>query len=68
VAVRLVRHGASCDFIAVWEDAGASKAAWEELIDVPTAEVRASRLLLDLLGGDRGHRPFRLLHRPLLFK
>jgi hypothetical protein len=68
VPTRLVRHGAYFDFMAVWEDAAASKAEWEELLDVLTEEVRASRLLQELLSGGKGHKPFRLLHRPLLFR
>src|SRR5688572_22742671 len=67
VPTRLVRHGAYFDFMAVWEDADASHAEWEELVDVLTNEVRASRLLQDVLAGGRG-RPFRLLHRPLVFR
>ena len=67
VPTRLVRHGAYFDFMAVWEDADASQAEWEELVDVLTNEARASRLLQDVLAGGRG-RPFRLLHRPLVFR
>ena len=33
---QLVRHGAYFDFMAVWGDEDASKAEWEELLDVLT--------------------------------
>ena len=67
VPARLVRHGAFFDFMAVWEDADAGKAEWEDLLDVLTQEVRASRQLQELLAGAR-RKPFRLLHRPLVLK
>ena len=54
--------------MAVWEDADPSTAEWEELIDVLIPEVRASGLVQELLAGGKGGKPFRLLHRPLLFK
>jgi hypothetical protein len=66
VPKRLVRHGAYFDFMAVWEDAKASRAEWEELVDVLMDEVRASRALQELLSrSSRAGRPFRMLHRPL---
>lgn len=68
VPMRLVRHGAYFDFMAVWRDAQASEAEWKELLEVLRLEVEASRLLQELLTGGKGTKPFRLLHRPLQFK
>lgn len=63
---RLVRHGAYFDFMAVWEEAEPSATEWEELVDVLRLEVRASRLLQELLSGaGKGKRTFRMLHRRL---
>jgi hypothetical protein len=69
VPSRLIRHGAYFDFMTVWGRAAASGDEWQMLIDVLTEEVRASRKLRELLGRtSKEHKPFRLLHRPLVFK
>ena len=69
VPSRLIRHGAYFDFMTVWSGTAASRDEWQMLIDVLTDEVRASRKLHDLLGRRSTERkPFRLLHRPLIFK
>jgi hypothetical protein len=61
---RLIRHGAYFDFIVVWEEAEPSNVEWEDLTDILMLEVRASRILQEVLSGKVKHHR---LHRPLKF-
>lgn len=66
VPPRLMRHGAYFDFMAVWQTEHPSDLEWNDLIGILAEEVRASRMLQELLTAKgRGRQRFRLIHRPL---
>lgn len=67
---RIIRHGAYFDFMMVWPSQEPTTEEWADLIEVLTDEVRASRILQELLSDSRSRdrRKFCLLHRPLRLK
>jgi hypothetical protein len=67
---RVIRHGAFFDFMMVWKSQKPREEEWTEFVRVVQSEVRASRLLQELLTENRRWKreSFRLLHRPLQVK
>jgi hypothetical protein len=63
---RLVRHGAYFDFMTVWNDREPKDDEWSVLRGVLLDEIKAARLLQQVLTQrNRGGKKYRLLHRRL---
>jgi len=66
---RVLRHGASFDFMMVWRDEKASPDEWSRFIKVLKSEIRASRNIQGLIES-KGHDgySYSLVHRPLILQ
>jgi len=67
---RLIRHGANFDFMASWVGYEPTDDEWQDLMSVLVDEVKASRLLQNMLtsGHSKARTHYSIIHRPLKFK